>query len=244
MVVGRGVVAVVFRDFDPVVVNRDVVVLAVTPGVVALCRDVVFVNVFIRLGLAVGRAVVVVMVGIDVFVALGRYVVVLAVSTGVVVAVGRDVSFADVFTGVGLAFGRDIVAVVVGGGVFAAVFRDVVAVVVGTDVVVLVVGREAVVVVVPLAMKRICFDHFFTLVYNVAIRVALGWRIIVSSRATNNCKYGRTRSGIFTVHINIHSLFCLFVLRFYGPVNPMGSCRARSVYVTTRLLGRLSPLNG
>ena len=23
---------------------------------------------------------------------------------------------------------------------------------------------------------------------------------------------------------------CLFVLRFYGPVNPMGSCRARSVY--------------
>ena len=36
---------------------------------------------------------------------------------------------------------------------------------------------------------------------------------------------------------------CLFVLRFYGPVNPMGSCRARSVYLTTRLLGRLSPLS-
>ena len=33
---------------------------------------------------------------------------------------------------------------------------------------------------------------------------------------------------------------CLFVLRFYGPVNPMGSCRARSVYLTTRLLGRQS----
>ena len=32
----------------------------------------------------------------------------------------------------------------------------------------------------------------------------------------------------------------LFVLRFYGPVNPMGSCRARSVYLTTRLLGRVS----
>ena len=29
---------------------------------------------------------------------------------------------------------------------------------------------------------------------------------------------------------------CLFVLRFYGPVNPMGSCRARSVYLTTLLL--------
>ena len=26
----------------------------------------------------------------------------------------------------------------------------------------------------------------------------------------------------------------LFVLRFYGPVNPMGSCRAWSVYLTTR----------
>ena len=34
------------------------------------------------------------------------------------------------------------------------------------------------------------------------------------------------------------------VLRCYGPVNPMGSCRARSVYLTTRLLGRLSPLSG
>ena len=38
--------------------------------------------------------------------------------------------------------------------------------------------------------------------------------------------------------------FVLFVLRFYGPVNPMGSCRARSVYLATRLLGMLSPLSG
>ena len=37
--------------------------------------------------------------------------------------------------------------------------------------------------------------------------------------------------------------FFFFVLRFYGPVNSMGSCRARSVYLTTRLLGRLSPLS-
>ena len=37
---------------------------------------------------------------------------------------------------------------------------------------------------------------------------------------------------------------CLFVLRFYGPVNPMGSCRARSVYLTTLLLDRFSPLSG
>ena len=34
--------------------------------------------------------------------------------------------------------------------------------------------------------------------------------------------------------------FYLFVLRFYGPVNTIGSCRAQSVYLTTSLLGRLS----
>ena len=43
---------------------------------------------------------------------------------------------------------------------------------------------------------------------------------------------------------SVTSVTFLFVLRFYGPVNPMGSCRARSVYLTTRLLGRLSPLSG
>ena len=37
---------------------------------------------------------------------------------------------------------------------------------------------------------------------------------------------------------------CKKNLRFYGPVNPMGSCQARSVYLATRLLGRLSPLSG
>ena len=44
--------------------------------------------------------------------------------------------------------------------------------------------------------------------------------------------------------IRVKSTQSLFVLRFYGPVNQMGSCRARSVYLTTRLLGRLSPLSG
>ena len=38
--------------------------------------------------------------------------------------------------------------------------------------------------------------------------------------------------------------YCLFVLRFYGPVNPMGLCRTRSVYLTTLSLGKLSPLSG
>ena len=35
----------------------------------------------------------------------------------------------------------------------------------------------------------------------------------------------------------------MYVLRFYGPVNPVESCWARSVYLTTHLLGRLSPLS-
>ena len=39
-------------------------------------------------------------------------------------------------------------------------------------------------------------------------------------------------------------LVCLFVLKFYGPVNPIGSYQAQSVYLTTLLLGRLSPLIG
>ena len=39
-------------------------------------------------------------------------------------------------------------------------------------------------------------------------------------------------------------LHVLFMLRFYSPVNPLGSCRVQSVCLTTLFLGRLSPLNG
>ena len=38
--------------------------------------------------------------------------------------------------------------------------------------------------------------------------------------------------------------YCMFVLRFYCPVNPLGSWQAWSVYLTTLLLDRLSPLRG
>ena len=38
---------------------------------------------------------------------------------------------------------------------------------------------------------------------------------------------------------NMTCTLSMFVLRFYGPVKPLGSCRAWSV-----LLGRLSPLSG
>ena len=32
---------------------------------------------------------------------------------------------------------------------------------------------------------------------------------------------------------------CLLVLRFYSPVNPMGSCQVQLVYLATLLLGRV-----
>ena len=47
---------------------------------------------------------------------------------------------------------------------------------------------------------------------------------------------------LYTVVIAQISL--VFVLKFNGPVNTIGSCRARSVYLTTLLLDRLSHLSG
>ena len=48
---------------------------------------------------------------------------------------------------------------------------------------------------------------------------------------------------IFTRGTASLNLFvCSVVLRFYGPVNRMGSCRVKTVYLTTLLLDRLNPL--
>ena len=56
----------------------------------------------------------------------------------------------------------------------------------------------------------------------------------------------RKNTGIlcFLCYINcwsiVHFIFsALYMLRFYSPINPMGSCW--SVFLTTLLLGRLSP---
>ena len=49
---------------------------------------------------------------------------------------------------------------------------------------------------------------------------------------------------VLTPEIRDRFNYCGFVLRFYSPVNPVGSYRARSVYLTARVLGRLSPLSG
>ena len=54
---------------------------------------------------------------------------------------------------------------------------------------------------------------------------------------------GITRKKRITILLRYH-MSDLFVLRFYAPVNPMGSCLTLSVYITTLLLGRLSRLSG
>ena len=75
------------------------------------------------------------------------------------------------------------------------------------------------------------------------VQIQISWLLKKPSDLDPHClqKHGLSRFSRTRININ---LVCLFVLRFYGPVNPMGSCRARSVYLTTRLLGRLCPLSG
>ena len=68
-----------------------------------------------------------------------------------------------------------------------------------------------------------------------------GWALWCTVKS----KYTLRFSQRFWKRHQVLTLFCLlFVLRFYGPVNPMGSCRVLSVYLPTLLLGRLSPLSG
>ena len=66
-------------------------------------------------------------------------------------------------------------------------------------------------------------------------QVCLCWGFTVQKTKQNKTK--------LTLRLFLALCACLFVLMFYGPVNPMGSCRARSVYLTTLLLGRFSPLS-
>ena len=99
--------------------------------------------------------------------------------------------------------------------------------------------------------------EFFYLCWLVGLEFNAGVNTIkfMSSRSVYLTTHFLDRlSSISSLPILVHFLSpetdncpsedCLVVLRFYGPVNPMGSCRARSVYLTTRLLGRLSPLSG
>ena len=47
-----------------------------------------------------------------------------------------------------------------------------------------------------------------------------------------------------TIVVSVLRGGCKFVvLRFYGPDNPTGSCRAQSVFLTTLILGRICNLS-
>ena len=48
-----------------------------------------------------------------------------------------------------------------------------------------------------------------------------------------------SRTQDLTFHANcLQSSICLFMLRFYSPVNPLGLCRAQTVYLTTLYSGQ------
>ena len=66
------------------------------------------------------------------------------------------------------------------------------------------------------------------------------WRLTWMTDQNISCFF---QKKAFWLRACTNALVCLFVLRFYGPVNPMGSCWVRSVYLPTHLLGRLSPLS-
>ena len=54
-----------------------------------------------------------------------------------------------------------------------------------------------------------------------------------------------TEMFLLCLFIKIAKMADLFVcVEVLQPSQPNGSCQARSVYLTTRLLGRLSPLSG
>ena len=80
------------------------------------------------------------------------------------------------------------------------------------------------------------------------LSAAGGCKLSTTTRVKTVWKFKELLRSLFSPPLfSRHVAACtavVFVLRFYGPVNPMGSCRARPVYLTTHLLGRLSPLSG
>ena len=110
-------------------------------------------------------------------------------------------------------------------------------------------------------LLKFCFVHqirtvyiivTFCLPYNWSIRIKSVMFHHIYICSYQSLRYNAVASSVICflitspLHLVENIYLCCFVvvLRFYGPVNPMGSCRARSVYLTTRLLGRLSPPSG
>ena len=103
---------------------------------------------------------------------------------------------------------------------------------------------------VDLASRNVCL---LLRLYALKLRAVSKVVSLLMQATTSLRNYVKEMCNYLFAHVIIHhkkhrQIICnkcsYFVLRFYGPVNPMGSCRARSVYLTTHLLGRLSPLSG
>ena len=80
----------------------------------------------------------------------------------------------------------------------------------------------------------ICISHYFEYISNFMSQITYSFV---------KCDCSIDFFPQFCKNLICQGLF-VFVLRFYGLFNPMGSCWAQSVYLPTRLLGRLSPLSG
>ena len=96
-----------------------------------------------------------------------------------------------------------------------------------------------------IAVEERLFELFLLVHESICCKYSL------ESPGTNqNHLNGAVLTSTHNLHVSLHGevrkiyisrVHGLFVLRFYGPVNSMGSCRARSVCLTTHFLGRLSP---
>ena len=88
--------------------------------------------------------------------------------------------------------------------------------------------------------SKICGNYSINKIYSPAMEAGVSVKAFMRIKYFE-CNFNMDiKAGMTAVFLTV----ILFVLRFYGPVNPMGSCRAQSVYLTTHLLGRLSPLSG
>ena len=86
----------------------------------------------------------------------------------------------------------------------------------------------------------------FWYMWTVKIQISLGIHVCWSEPFLFNHKTRASdKEVMYTSSRLLCQSYCRFVvLRFYSPVNPVGSWWAWSVYLTTLLLCRLSPLSG
>ena len=93
-------------------------------------------------------------------------------------------------------------------------------------------------------LNVICLLNVLYILVKYHKNILTCFKVMVCTNFLQFWRQGEITHGPSQLELSFLYLRFLFALRFYGPINPMGSCRAQSVYLTTRLLGRLSPLSG